>query len=171
MLNRMTMVDQSTVRAHAALDLEADPMIQLPALGAALGGPELEGEYPDGVIAGLALIALLLALLALVEVRPQRIDGLAQGNFLLTIVNIVQVLQAEEVYLQAVVQLVLQQPLDELGIADAVVHKVDFPFEDQEVEQFLVGLDDLRFIVDFYYRLLLKGLQLEVGRLADVVTT
>jgi hypothetical protein len=104
-------------------------------------------------------------------VRPQRIDGLAQGNFLLAIVNIVQVLQAEEVYLQAVVQLVLQQPLDELGIADAVVHKVDFPFEDQEVEQFLVGLDDLRFIVDFYYRLLLKGRQLEVGRLADVVTT
>ena len=93
-------------------------MVQLLAVGTSLGSAQLERKDSDRVAADLALVTLLLAFVALVEVCTKRLQQLREIHLLLGVVNVVQILQTKEVEFKAVINAVAEQSLDELGVAD-----------------------------------------------------
>jgi hypothetical protein len=93
-------------------------VVQLLAVGASLGSAQLERKDSDRVAADLALVTLLLAFVALVEVCTKRLQQLGEIHLLLGVVNVVQILQTKEVEFKAVINAVAEQSLDELGVAD-----------------------------------------------------
>lgn len=56
----------------------------------------------------------------------------------MSVVNVIQILQTEQMSFETIVQLARQQLLKYLTIANGVVHQMDLFAEYQEVEQFRI---------------------------------
>lgn len=148
------------VRTNTSLDLNALSMVELFTVQTTLCSLELEGKNAHWITADFALVPLLLAVPALVEVRTEGVYHLAQVHLLLRVVYVVEVLQAEQVQLQAVVYSLRQQPLYKLGVADRVVHQVHLSLQNQEVEELVVIFYYIGFVVYLDYWPLVQRIDL-----------
>ena len=118
-------------------------MVQLAAGLAADSFLQLEGEDLDGILAEQAGVPLfLLAHLAAVEVSAEDVVLPLHLVGLLAVVDVVEVLEAEQVDLEAVVELVLEQGFHQVQIADGVVNQVHLFLDDQELVDLLALLHD-----------------------------
>jgi hypothetical protein len=112
--------------------------------------PEFEGEYFGGVVADRTDAALpRLADLTLVEVLGQDGELSLDGRLLVPVVDVVQVLEAEQVALEAVVEPSAKHAVHQLGVADGVVHQVQLSAQDEEVIQAAVALHHGLLVADF----------------------
>lgn len=145
-------------------------MRDLPAPLAGVGLPEFEGVDLGRVVADCAEPALAFeAGLAAVEVLVEYLELALEVVPLVAVVDVVEVLEAEQVLLQAVVDLALEHVVHELAVADRVVHQVDLPPQDQELVQLAVALHHRVLVADLDDGLLVVALDALQPALGHVV--
>ena len=151
---------------------DAAAVVDMGAALARVGLTQVEREYFWRGLAEIAKSTLVtLALVALVEVTLQDGEVLLELGCLMPVVHVLKVLQAEQVTSQKVVRPLGEGLLDELGIADRVVHQVQLSLQYQEIIESLMLVHHPFFMLQFDQGHLEVQLDTFEGSPADEVST
>jgi hypothetical protein len=145
-------------------------MVDVMAVLARKGVSQLKRKYFGWGIAEEAQTAFAaLAVVAFVEVSLEDCEIFLKLFGFVTVVNVVKVLEAEEIFLEKVVDPSWKCFLHVLNVADGVVHEVQLAFENQEIIEEFVLVDYFFVVVDFDERHFVVDFDAFVGPSADGV--